>query len=83
MQFEISETDRQTSAPSSNNELTDMTLNITPTLLATEEAVGCCQFVNAQHAPILLPDKNTNLYNYYSNKMHSFFIIKITRYYNL
>jgi hypothetical protein len=23
------------------------------------------------------------LYNYYSNKMHTFFIIKITRYYNL
>jgi hypothetical protein len=22
-------------------------------------------------------------YNYYSNKMHTFFIIKITRYYNL
>jgi hypothetical protein len=24
-----------------------------------------------------------SVYNYYSNKMHTFFIIKITRYYNL
>ena len=36
MKFGISQTDRQTPAPSSNNELTYMTLTITPTLLATE-----------------------------------------------
>ena len=39
MNFEISQTDRQTPAPSSNNELNDMALKITPTLLAAEEVV--------------------------------------------
>jgi hypothetical protein len=30
-----------------------------------------------------IPQTLIRLYNYYSNKMHTFFIIKITRYYNL
>jgi hypothetical protein len=28
-------------------------------------------------------NKTLYLYKYYSNKMHTFFVIKITRYYNL
>jgi hypothetical protein len=43
---------------------------------------------NSEHVVLMLGKTYnsltlTNLCNYYSNKMHSFFIIKSTRYYNL